>query len=259
VTGGTVSLSALTFTGATPAYDPAALAIDSATVVVTDCVVADTTTTSGGASAVEAVSSVTTFERVTWTRNALGAALLAGYGGSMTVTHNVFTSNTFPAGLRGGQWLAVFTDTSSITNNLFHANEVSATTYGVYLDDNGNGPQWFQNNTLADNSGGFTTVLLDGPVVFDSSVVAANTSTGVTVWNGAITTYSDVFGNSVADFSGGVGAGPGTIQVDPAFSGPGDYTLQPGSGCVDAGNPLTVDADGSPNDIGAYGGPLGAW
>ena len=39
----------------------------------------------------------------------------------------------------------------------------------------------------------------------------------------------------------------------------GDYRLQPGSPCIDAGNPAAVynDVDGSRNDMGAYGGPRG--
>ena len=40
-----------------------------------------------------------------------------------------------------------------------------------------------------------------------------------------------------------------------------DWTLDSGSGSVDAGNPAAAynDVDGSTNDAGAYGGPAGAW
>lgn len=47
-------------------------------------------------------------------------------------------------------------------------------------------------------------------------------------------------------------AGSGNIDLDPLFVDPslGDYHLQPGSPCVDAGLPGTSDPDGSPADLG---------
>jgi hypothetical protein len=39
-------------------------------------------------------------------------------------------------------------------------------------------------------------------------------------------------------------------------AGNGDYSLHPDSPCVDAGDPLMKDLDGSPADMGATGGPL---
>ena len=40
--------------------------------------------------------------------------------------------------------------------------------------------------------------------------------------------------------------------VDPAS---GDYTLDPTSGLVDAGDPALSDPDGTRSDIGLFGGP----
>jgi hypothetical protein len=53
----------------------------------------------------------------------------------------------------------------------------------------------------------------------------------------------------------------GNIDADPLFLGNSDFHLQPGSPCIDAGNPDPQynDNDGSRNDMGAYGGPGGDW
>jgi hypothetical protein len=55
--------------------------------------------------------------------------------------------------------------------------------------------------------------------------------------------------------------GEADFSADPRFvdAGQGDYHLAAGSPCVDAGPPDAgyADPDGSPNDVGAYGGPLG--
>ncbi len=39
----------------------------------------------------------------------------------------------------------------------------------------------------------------------------------------------------------------------------GDWTLGPGSPAIDAGPPDALDPDGTRADLGAYGGPDGAW
>ena len=73
------------------------------------------------------------------------------------------------------------------------------------------------------------------------------------VLSGSVTVnYSDIQGGWT---------GTGNINANPLFIGSGDFHLQPGSPCIDAGNPAPQynDPDGTRNDMGAYGGPGGDW
>jgi hypothetical protein len=57
----------------------------------------------------------------------------------------------------------------------------------------------------------------------------------------------------------------GNLGTDPRFvaadgTGAGDYHLAPGSPAIDAGCSTTsFEPDGTPHDVGAYGGPLASW
>ncbi len=83
-------------------------------------------------------------------------------------------------------------------------------------------------------------------------------------------TYSDVYGFST-NFSGVTDPtdSNGNLNQEPVFrdvSDDGDpdnddWELDSSSPCLDAGNPDSAfdDVDGSPNDMGSYGGPEGDW
>jgi len=64
-------------------------------------------------------------------------------------------------------------------------------------------------------------------------------------------TYSDI-GETIS--------GTGNINQNPSFVGGGNYHLQGGSPCINAGNPAVQynDTNGTRNDMGAYGGPGGS-
>jgi hypothetical protein len=53
----------------------------------------------------------------------------------------------------------------------------------------------------------------------------------------------------------------GNVEAEPRFVGNGDYHLAPGSPGKDAGchRGKVLEPDGTPPDIGAFGGPLAAW
>jgi len=82
------------------------------------------------------------------------------------------------------------------------------------------------------------------------------------VQTGAIR-FNAFFGNRMNANEGRFTIGEdGNIEVDPRFVDPaaGDFHLQPGSPAIDAGRSnTTFEPDGTPHDIGAYGGPLAAW
>jgi hypothetical protein len=100
----------------------------------------------------------------------------------------------------------------------------------------------------------------DSTVTIINSVIKDNT-------NNDLAYPASLGGVSYSDFDGGItgapGQGLGNIDVAPIFvdAANGDYHLQSGSLCINAGNPDLGynDPDGTPNDMGAYGGPGGNW
>ena len=85
--------------------------------------------------------------------------------------------------------------------------------------------------------------------------------------NNSITiSYSDIQGGEeeiATNNNGTVYWQEGNINENPLFVNQenGDFHLQPGSPCIDTGNPDPQynDPDGTRNDMGAYGGPVGEW
>jgi hypothetical protein len=58
----------------------------------------------------------------------------------------------------------------------------------------------------------------------------------------------------------GMSPGPNCILSDPEYVDPmGDHHLKTGSPAIDSGDPAITDFDGTPSDMGCYGGQLGDW
>lgn len=135
-----------------------------------------------------------------------------------------------------------------------HNNVVINNTYsGIDLSTNAT----IINNTIAGNRYGIYDGGGYGPTVMNN-IVTGNSTYGINaVGTPPVLTYNDVWANGTnyRNCSPGIGS----ISENPLYQDTltDNYHLQPGSPCIDTGNPLPGynDPDGSRNDMGAYGGP----
>ncbi len=69
--------------------------------------------------------------------------------------------------------------------------------------------------------------------------------------------HNDVWGNVAGDYRDmdDLTGASGNVSFDPLFADSLDFRLRPASPAIDAGDPSTVDRDGSRSDLGIYGGP----
>ncbi len=122
------------------------------------------------------------------------------------------------------------------------------------------------NNVMDDNSGvGVAAIAVKGSPVTLTNTIVSNNSGGAALYTedtedgpGTLTvTYSAFHDNSsVASGLDDPRGTDGNIDSDPDFdTAAGDYSLQSGSPCIDAGDPALTDPDGSRSDIGVHGGP----
>lgn len=158
---------------------------------------------------------------------------------------------------------------ATIRNNLFLRNTSEAEPRSgsrgegaVWTSD---GQQRVVNNTFVDNAGLFAHLWGEGIEIRNNIFAGGEGESGAGGWS----SYGD--GPTIdwcnawmaPPYGGDAVIGPNNIFRDPLFVAPerDDYRLARGSPCIDAGDPATDhrDADGSRNDIGAFGGPAGDW
>ncbi|MDG1483479.1 MAG: MopE-related protein [Myxococcota bacterium] len=123
------------------------------------------------------------------------------------------------------------------------------------------------------NGGGVYVSGSSAATMLNSIIVEAGTGEGVLVGGSAsfTGTYNDVYNNAGGDYLGTTDptGSNGNISTDPVFtswsdngdSTDDDMTLSAKSPAIDAGDPSVSydDADGTTNDMGAWGGPAGSW
>jgi len=214
------------------------------------------------------------------------ALWLGGSGAPVTVANCAFLDGQTgdsdnPAGEVEGGALVVDGDQKVIVSNLLQGNVAAAGGGAITLADHGNATLLL-NNTLAGNTSPhgagihlepFTNV--GGSASVQNNQVVFNDGYGIFTEVSELPTvlhYNNVYGSTVASF--GSLFGPVLMPADNpshdplflAWSDNGiweddDLHLDPASPSVDAGNPdpAFADPDGSLNDIGMYGGPLGDW
>jgi len=168
----------------------------------------------------------------------------------------------------GGFFCSSTTGITEIHNNLFVAN-TGREGAGLFIFSAE--PQ-VENNTFFDNVGTHslrpsTLRIFDG--IFRNNIVANADGYGVRIVNVDLFSFNDVFGASLGNyFTSDLTGVNSNISSDPLFVSAtangvsdDDLNLGVGSPCIDAGLPSSdyLDPDGSTNDMGAYGGPEGAW
>jgi nitrous oxidase accessory protein NosD len=211
--------------------------------------------------------------------------IASGFGDKILVINNTFTDNYramtmwLSAGPTIIKNLIVNTTVKAIegdfTDSMFFENNlvVVGKYYGIYLESYGgfkNAP--IRNNTLIGDTtsfgefrpqvvgiGNFSNEIRNNIISKGYYGIVASRHDGYDsnpqvsyndLWNN-VDNYH-VYGTASIDTSLG-----GNIYLDPMFVGGGDYHLQYGSPCIDAGDPNIKDPDSSRSDIGCYGGAYG--
>lgn len=176
-----------------------------------------------------------------------------------TVTSSVFKNNII-SGIDADDNVTMVIKNNIISHSVFE---------GINIEDGNNIK--IINNTIVKNSinsqrPGGISIYRSPNVEIRNNVIASNQDIGIFVSNGAdddhtgdlVLDYNDVWNNEVGNYFG-TNPGAHDISSDPKFVSETDYHLQNGSPAKNAGDPDPKynDKDGSRNDMGAYGGPLG--
>ncbi|NUQ82597.1 MAG: right-handed parallel beta-helix repeat-containing protein [Bacteroidetes bacterium] len=136
---------------------------------------------------------------------------------------------------------------TEISNNVFYGN----TGAGLLFDE-----VYFGGGTVGHS----------GDILVNNNIIANNTAGGIDrvvnsdVWavNDVNLLYNNVYNNAGGNYLNGFSAGYGSLAADPQFTNAagGDFSLNSGSPCINAGQPSTsfLDLDLTRNDLGLYGG-----
>jgi len=186
-----------------------------------------------------------------------GPILNVSGDGTFVMRHSVFTRNE-PDPRTGGRGatLAIYPNVDAeITNNIFYR-EVGAYNYMFVFTQESGHRTIVQNNVFWRLQDCAQSIVFDNAVEFSNNIVVnSECSVRYHSFTTPEASYNLLYNpESVDVFDGDVFATP--RFVDPTR---GDFTLDPLSPAIDAGDPAISDPDGSRSDMGAFGGPYGAW
>ncbi len=242
-----------------------------ATPRIEDCIVRQNVGKFGGG-----VSGSPVLRRCVVTANTANVSHGGGLYGAPQLYHCVVAANTCSSGSGGGLYLQK--GTSIIEDCLFLENR-SILTGGkggaIYVKSSATATVrrtvLAGNYTTAGNFnalGGAIAVEAAGTLVercvLVSNSLNGNTELGGAIWGPATVVNSIVRDNSLPQLSGvssvswsdvqGGAPGVGNFDLVPRFvsSIDGDYHLDHGSTCIDAGDPSLLDPDGTRSDVGAF-------
>ncbi|MEZ4240123.1 MAG: hypothetical protein R3F59_29025 [Myxococcota bacterium] len=275
--GETVTLEGLTLTHGLGGRG-GGLWVDGGTVTATDLTLAENVACEGGGLYLDTADLVGDGVQLVANRggNWGGGATLAG-GSSLDLVRSTMLGNRVGAGPGGG---ARVDGSNLILTNVIVADNFAETGAGLYLNAAGTSGT-LDHVTMVHNdtpiAGAAVYVSSSADFTLHDSIVAYNHGPSTLYESSAafgfLQTWSLVSGNDdpAYDLAGTEpvdGVDGNDLDGDPAFTAVSDdgdwtnddWTLDPASDAVDAGDPLgTLDPDGSAPDLGAFGGDLGDW
>jgi len=180
-----------------------------------------------------------------------GAGIASLYQSSPTINNLIISDNSGQTG--GGIFLYSYENPTPIFSNvLINNNYVTGSGGGIYCMMTN---PIFINTTVSNNTADGVNTSGDGGGLnntYNSSSLIINTI----FWGNEPTNIINDASINIqySNIEGGF-EGEGNIDADPQFTDPekGDYTLQPTSPCIDAGDPASdLDPDGTRADMGAF-------
>lgn len=239
----------------------------------------DSPTLEGGGVYCSTLSSPTIKNNViTGNRAVFGGGIYCAHRSSPSIVNNIISNNK---AVKFGGAIFSYRATPNITQNRITENEASSAGGGLFC---GRDSPRLANNIIWKNKANFgggvscdrssagiindtitaNEAVYGGGLYFDGGAVRIMNTI---LWKNEDDLYSEMFDPATRPDHSDIGDGDfrgvrGNILGDPLFVDPenGDFRLQTGSPCIDAGNPDPIynDPDGSRNDMGAFGGPEAA-
>ena len=247
-----------------------ALDDDDADITLLSCLFSGNEATVGGGLLVSSGTATVWGSRFTGnTAGNLGGAVYLSDAGPSSFVLSTFDTNT--SGSDGGAIRVQGQGPHAITSSVFAGN---TGTNGAAVHVAFEGTATVQHCTMVDNgasSGGTLRVTTDSTLsVIDSIIAMPAQGSGISAGTDANwdVTYNDVWNEFGAGYSGAMPdltGFEGVIAEDPLFLSwtdndvyDDDFQLATGSPCIDSGAPASdTDPDGSPTDMGAFGGVNG--